>query len=122
MGLRRLLEHADRERLGLVRVGEDLALWRTAALSRALRVRRDGEPLADAVTDVHGSGDLAPDTVGAVDLTRFSVEELAVGLPATDQSPGRWLPGSVEVAGFRSLARAAWVVTRLAARRARNRP
>src|SRR5690606_16961887 len=38
--LRRLVEYADRERLGLVRAGPDVELWRTAAVHRARWVRR----------------------------------------------------------------------------------
>jgi GT2 family glycosyltransferase len=120
-GVRRLVEHAERQRLGLVRVSRGLALWRTAAVSRARWVRRDGEALADVVAAVHGAGELPPETVGLVDLTRFSAEDLAAGVPAAAARPGRWLPGSVEVAGIRSLARAAWVVARLAVIRARHR-
>ena len=120
-GVRRLVQHADRRRLGLVRVVSGLALWRTAAVSRARWARRDGEALADVVAAVHGDGELPPETVGLVDLTRFSAEDLAAGVPAAAARPGRWLPGSVEVAGARSLARAAWVVARLAVVRARHR-
>jgi GT2 family glycosyltransferase len=114
----RLLEYADRERLGLVRCGP-VTLWRTAAVSRARWVRRDGEPLADVVARVHGAGSVPPGRVGVADLSGFTAAELADAVPAAVLSGGRWLPSSVEVAGIRSLARAAWVVARLAARRAR---
>lgn len=91
--VRRLVEYADRERLGLVRSGDGVELWRTAAVGRAAWVRRDGEALADVVSEVYGAG-----------------------APAGDLA-ARWLPASVEVAGVRSLARATRVVGRLAARR-----
>jgi len=115
--LRRLVEYADRERLGLVRAGT-VELWRTAAVHRAKWVRRAGEPLAGVVAEVHGAGTLDPAVVGVVDLSGYRPEQLADGvmLPA-----GRWLPASVQVAGFRSLARAAWLVTRLGADRIRRR-
>jgi glycosyltransferase involved in cell wall biosynthesis len=101
--VRRLVEYADQHQLGLVRVelepGVAVELWRTAAVGRAGWVRRAGESLAGAVAGVHGAGTLGADALGA----------------------GRWLPASVEVAGFRSLATAARLVTRLAARRLRTR-
>jgi GT2 family glycosyltransferase len=103
VAVRRLVEYADRQQLGLVRVelepGVTVELWRTAALGRAGWVRRDGEPLADVVGEVHGAGSLGADALGA----------------------RRWLPASVEVAGFRSLASASGLVARLAARRAGRR-
>jgi hypothetical protein len=100
--VRRLVDHADRHQLGLVRVeleqGAVVELWRTAALGRAGWVRREGASLAEAVAEVYGAGSLGVDALGA----------------------GRWLPASVEVAGFRSLASAARLVARLTARRART--
>jgi hypothetical protein len=101
--VRRLVEYADRDQLGLVRVelepGGAVELWRTAALGRAGWVRDEGESLAEAVAAVHGAGSLGVDALGA----------------------GRWLPASVEVAGFRSLGTATGLVALLAARRARAR-
>jgi GT2 family glycosyltransferase len=120
--VRRLVEHADRERLGLVRVaaGPDAAveLWRTAALHRARWVRHAGEPLAEVVRATYGAGTVAPGRIGVADLSRVPVAELAAEPVISVTPAGRWLlPGSVEVAGGRSLLRAAWVVARLAARR-----
>lgn len=122
--VRRLLEHADRHQLGLVEVtgagsGSTVELWRTAALHRAGWVRRDGEPLADAVREVYGAGPVSGKAIGVLDLSGVPVPELAAaaGTPAA----GGWLPASVEVAGVRSLARAGWVVARLAVRRLRRR-
>lgn len=116
--LRRLVEYADRERLGLVRAGPDVELWRTAAVHRARWVRRGGESLAEVVAEVYGAGTVDPAVVGVVDLSGYHPDQLAEGvmLPA-----GQWLPASVPVAGFRSLARATWLVTRLAADRLRRR-
>jgi hypothetical protein len=126
--VRRLVEHADRHGLGLVRVdagaGGTVELWRTAALHRAGWVcrggseRRDSESLADLVRDVHGAGSVDPAAVGVVDLSTVAVDGLAAGAPVAGWPAGRWLPGSVEVAGLRSLGRAAWVVARLTLRRA----
>lgn len=123
--LRRLLEHADRHRLGLVRVataaGGAVELWRTSALHRARWVRRDGEPLAAVVAQVHGAGAVSAGEVGVVDLAGRTDVELTARPVIADAPAGRWLPSSVEVAGARSLARAAWVVARLAGFRTRRR-
>jgi GT2 family glycosyltransferase len=146
--VRRLLEHADRHQLGLVTVatatGATVRLWRTAAMHRAGWVRRPGEPLAAAVTELHSAGTLGPARAGMVALAGYPDAELTGGLTGdgltgdgltggsltgdgstgdvvADAATGRWLPGTVPVAGARSLARAAWVVARLAAVRARLR-
>lgn len=101
--VRRLVDYADRQQLGLVRAelepGATVELWRTAAVGRARWVRREGESLAEAVAGGYGAGALSADALGA----------------------GRWLPASVEVAGLRSLARATRLVARLTAGRARTR-
>ncbi len=96
-GVRRLVSYADEERLGLVRTTDGVELWRTAALGRARWVRRAGEPLADVVSDVYGAATVPEDLVA------------------------RWPSRSVEVAGVRSLARAAGLVAGLAVDRARAR-
>lgn len=90
----RLVEYADRERLGLVRAGDRVELWRTAAVARAGWVRRSGADLTAIVSEVYGVGELPV---------------------------GRGLAGPVQVAGFRSLARATAVVGRLAWGRASRR-
>jgi glycosyltransferase involved in cell wall biosynthesis len=106
-GLRRLIDVADRHRVGALRVdppdgaGPPLVLWRTAALSRARWVRAEGEPLLDAVAAVHGSRDVDAATAG-----------LSQG-----RRPAGLTPSMVEVEGVRSLARAAIVVARLGGRR-----
>jgi GT2 family glycosyltransferase len=124
--VRRLVEYADRHQLGLVRVelgpGPAVELWRTAALGRAGWVRRDGERMAEAVAAVHGAGTVAAAVIGVSDLGKVPVDRLAAAEPpAPDLPSGRWVPGSVEVAGFRSLVRAAGVVARLALLRFRAR-
>jgi hypothetical protein len=78
--------------------------------------------MAEAVAAVHGAGTVAATVIGVSDLGKVPVDQLAVAEPpAPDLPTGRWLPGSVEVAGFRSLARASWVVARLARFRLRAR-
>ncbi|WP_344161241.1 glycosyltransferase [Nocardiopsis rhodophaea] len=60
--LARLVARAERARAGLVEMAPECAptrgagvrLWRTRALTRALRVRTEGESLADVVSEVHG--------------------------------------------------------------------
>jgi GT2 family glycosyltransferase len=92
--VRRLVAIADREKLGLVRSGP-LQLWRTAAVSRALRVRASGESLVDAVAEVYGERRVTG--AGMVDLARLSPAALAAAGPRPGGSGG----------GLRSLARAA---------------
>jgi glycosyltransferase involved in cell wall biosynthesis len=118
--VRRLVECADSERLGLVRAGP-ATLWRTAAVSRARWVGRDGEPFAEVVAQVHGARSLPAGQVGVIDLSGLTTAQLADGVPSVMLPAGRSLPGKVEVAGLRSLLRATWLVARLAAHRARAR-
>ncbi|MFC0007397.1 glycosyltransferase [Micromonospora siamensis] len=125
--VRRLVELADREQVGLVELrpsgatdGPATRLWRTAALGRVDRVGTAGRSLADAVTELHGSRTVAAETIGMVDLGRFAPEQLAAGLrtiadPALGGS--RWVPNAVEVAGVRSLAKATVLVGTLAGRK-----
>lgn len=118
--VRRLVEHADQERLGLVRAGP-VTLWRTAAMSRAKLVRRADESLDEAVASVHGTGAVAAGQIGVVDLSGFTTAQLAREVPMAASASGRSLPTSVQVGGLRSLIRATWVVARLAVRRAHER-
>jgi hypothetical protein len=100
--------------------GPGVELWRTAAISRAGWVRRNGETLAEAVAEVHGAATVTPQAAGVVDLSRVRLARLAAGADAPSggaAQSGRWVPSSVEVAGVRSLARAAVLVARLAAAR-----
>jgi hypothetical protein len=117
----RLVDLADRDHLGLVRVAplsggaEGVELWRTAALGRAGWHAAGGTPVADLVAEAYGARTVAASAVGVVDLARVPVDRLvdaAVIAPA-----GRWLPARVEVAGARSLALATLVVGRQYARR-----
>jgi GT2 family glycosyltransferase len=123
----RLVELADRHQVGLVRVragGAETRLWRTAALGRARWVRRDGESLAGVVAEVYGRREATARAVGLIDLSPFAPVDLTAGVAAMARAgarPGRWVPDAVEVAGPRSLARAAAVVAVLAYRRAVNR-
>jgi hypothetical protein len=136
--VRRLMERANYQRAGLLRValpgtGPDPAepgaaahpvtepvtepvveLWRTAAVSRARRRLRPGEPLAEplaeAVADVWGAQWLSGAEFGLVDLADRSPDQLApVPGPAAPAQPP-----AVPVAGFRSLLRATGYVFRLA--------
>jgi GT2 family glycosyltransferase len=125
--VRRLIDLIDRDQLGLLRVrtpgaanDPGVRVWRSAALSRARLVRRPGESLADAVSEVYGSRDVDAAEVGVVDLSRYTAAELAGGIGAAadpDRGAGRWLPGTVEVGGVRSLGWAAVLVGRLTMRK-----
>jgi glycosyltransferase involved in cell wall biosynthesis len=125
--IRRLVDEADRHRAGLARLatpaGTPIELTRTAAIGRARWVRRAGEPLSHVVAETHGVRSLAATDVATVDLGRVPPDRLAsgVGDHLRNLPAGRWLPPSVEVAGIRSLARAALLVARLAAGRIRTR-
>lgn len=121
--LRYLIDLADRQQAGVVRVeadaGAGATLWRTAAVSRARLVRRPDESLLDAVTSIHGRRDATAVEAGLVELGRFEPGELAAGVPALSRRRRRGpaVGGTVEVEGVRSLARAAVMVARLGRRR-----
>jgi GT2 family glycosyltransferase len=126
LAVRRLVDYADRHRLGLVRVevGPETTvdLWRTAACGRARWTRREGESLAGAVSAVHGAGTVSAELIGVADLAGLTPAQLAAaGPPARDLPMGRWVSNSVEVAGARTLARAASLVARLAVLRTRDK-
>jgi GT2 family glycosyltransferase len=118
----RLVDLADRDQVGLVRVAppaggaEAVELWRTAALGRAGWLATVGTPVADLVAEVYGARTVAASAVGVVDLARIPADRLAHA--AATAPAGRWLPARVEVAGARSLALATLVVGRQYARRA----
>ncbi len=135
--IRRMVDAADRHQAGVVRVsppggngarvsppgrnGASVELWRTAALGRARWVRKDGETLIDVVTETYGLRTLPYGAVGVIELSRFQPRQLAAGIGlVTEELPrtSGWLPGAVEVAGVRSLARATVLVVRLSASRA----
>lgn len=119
-GVRRLVEYADRHRLGLLQVS-GVRLWRTAAVHRAWWVAGTEAPLAESVAEVWGAGELPAHTIGVVDVTTRAPAELRDGRVFAGAVTGRWLPNVVEVAGVRSLARAAWVVAGLAGARVTRR-
>ncbi|HEY8472912.1 MAG TPA: glycosyltransferase [Natronosporangium sp.] len=118
--VRRLVAEADARRLGLLRLlparrGAGVSppvveLWRTAAVSRARRRQRAGEPLADLVAAVWGAGWTSGPEFGVVDLAT-----------APAPGPAAPAPAPVPVAGLRSLLRATGYVGRLAAARVRRR-
>ena len=120
----RMIDAADRQQAGVVRVpvpgpaDAAVELWRTAALGRAGWVRRDGEPLSDAVSQVAGVHTLSPHDVGVADLSALSAGRLAQGIDGLVGTGGRWLPAAVEVAGFRSWLRATALVGRMSVARA----
>ena len=115
-----MIDLADREQVGVVRVevaGRSTVLWRTAARGRARWVDADAE---EAVAEMYGRRDLDPAAVGVVDLGAFPPAQLAGGIGDLGDPglrPGQWVPGSVEVAGIRSLGRATVVVAALMGRR-----
>jgi len=127
--LRRMVDLADREQVGVVRVevaGRATVLWRTAARSRARWVDGDAEKAATetAVTEMYGRRDVDPAVVGVVDLGAFPPAQLAAGIGDLGDPglrPGQWVPASVEVAGIRSLGRATVVVAALMGRRLATR-
>ena len=90
-----------------------LELWRTAAVSRARRHLRPGEPLAEAVAAVWGAQWLDGADYGLVDLAGQPPDEQAWAAPAPGLAPPA-PPPAVPVAGLRSLLRATGYVVRLA--------
>lgn len=122
-GVRRLVDLADRHQAGAVRIDPPGALlWRTSALSRARRVRGDGESVLDAVASVHGVQEAGPDAAGLVDLRPYDLAELANGAPDLASRTRRraaLVATTVEVEGVRSWARATAVVAWLVFRRAK---
>jgi GT2 family glycosyltransferase len=126
--VRGLVDAADGARAGLARVplpdgDRAVELWRTAALGRARWVREDGESIVDTVTAMYAKITVSPRFAGVVDLAPYTAERLAAGIGAAAEGlrPGRRItPGSVEVSGVRSLARAAALVGRLSVARLRR--
>jgi glycosyltransferase involved in cell wall biosynthesis len=128
--VRRMVSLSDRNQLGLVRLlptgakgREDaVALWRTSALSRAMRVRRPDEPLDRVVAEVAGERWGSGTDFGLVDLRLAAESELWPPRPRKIFWPGR-APGqsgvgdvdTIPVGGIRSLARATHFVARRAA-------
>lgn len=120
---RRMVAAADRSQAGLVRVESDAApsaaasvtLWRTAAVSRARRVRRADEPLHAALTEVAGEDSVNGDELGVIDLRLLSEEELISPKPRLMVRPRpapAVAPRTVPVGGLRSLATATGFVAK----------
>lgn len=125
--VRRMVAVADEWQVGLVRLlppsakspDEAVALWRTSAVSRALRVRRPDEPLAKAVAAVAGERWLSGEDFGVIDLQLLPEADLVSPKPRlfqrSDQGrrAGSGDGQTIPVGGVRSLAYA----TRFVARR-----
>ncbi|MBB6172016.1 GT2 family glycosyltransferase [Nocardiopsis mwathae] len=87
--LARLVARAERSRAGLVELfpesaptrGAGIRLWRTRALTRALRVRTPGEPMADVVAEVHGRYRMHADEASLEDLIAPRSAHDGVGTP-----------------------------------------
>ncbi|MFC4107669.1 glycosyltransferase [Micromonospora zhanjiangensis] len=127
--VRRLVAVADEWQVGLVRLlpagakspDEAVSLWRTSAVSRAVRVRRPDEPLHKAVAAVAGERWLSGDDLGVDDLRQIPEAELSSPKPRLYSRPdkrrrieatdGQTIP----VGGVRSLAHATRFVARQAA-------
>jgi len=112
--LRALIGQADRHQAGVVQADTPrgvLRLWRTAALCRAGWVAGTEGSRLDTVTAVYGRRDVPAAGVGIVDL------ELGADPSTAKGRRSAIVPGSVEVEGLRSLARATVVVAWLAGRR-----
>jgi glycosyltransferase involved in cell wall biosynthesis len=138
--VRRLVAIADEWQAGLVRVlpagattPEDaVSLWRTAALSRARRVRRPDEPLDQVVAEIAGRRWVSGDDLGVLDLRTLPTEQWTSPRPRlvvrADRRARRDALAGVEtipVGGIRSLAHATRFVAHryagLAADRLRQR-
>jgi hypothetical protein len=112
--LRALIEQADRHQVGVVEADTPrgaVRLWRTAALGRAGWVAGADESRLDTVTAIYGRRGVSTGAVGIVDL------ESGVDPSTANGRRSAIVPGSVEVEGLRSLARATAVVAWLAGRR-----
>lgn len=110
--VQRLIDLADRDpsvaALDVEKAGRTTTLHRTAAHRRA---QWTNEPPTVRPA--------SPD--GVVDLAEFPLAQLAEGIADFGdpglKATGNWLPSTVEVAGIRSLGRAAYVVAALTGRR-----
>ncbi|MDG4790306.1 glycosyltransferase [Micromonospora sp. WMMD1102] len=119
--VRRLVAVADQWQVGLLRVlpvgaatpDDGLSLWRTSALSRALRVRGPAEELAEVVAEVAGRRWVSGDDFGVVDLRLLPESSWVSPRPRQVVRPDRRarraaLAGveTIPVGGIRSLATA----------------
>lgn len=127
--VRRMIAASDGGQVGLVRLlpagvessGDAVTLWRTSALSRAIRVRRPDEPLEKVVVEVAGERQLPGGQLGLVDLGRLPKAGLISPMPRLISRFGKWRrrdtagDEAVPVNGVRSLANATLFVARRAA-------
>lgn len=138
--VRRLVAVADEWQVGLVRLlptgatapEDGLSLWRTSALSRARRVRRPAEELAEVAAEVAGRRWVSGDDFGVQDLRLLPEKQWVAPRPRLvvrpDKRARRAAMAGVEtipVGGIRSLAHATRFVAgryaELAADRVRQR-
>ncbi|MFC7545219.1 glycosyltransferase [Plantactinospora sp. GCM10030261] len=134
--VRQLVSIADEWQVGLVRLlpvgasspDEAVSLWRTSALSRAVRVREPDEPLHKVVAEVAGERWVSGADLGATDLRLLPEKELTSPRPRLVVRPdkrssritspdGKTIP----VGGLRSLAGATRFVAERYARGAAGR-
>lgn len=129
--VRRMVSAADEGQYGLIRllpVGANspvdaVSLWRTSALSRALRHRRPDEPLERVVVEVSGERWLSGDDFGAIDLRTLPESGLVSPKPHLQHRPDKRARraaaasgvDTIAVGGIRSLATATGFVARRAA-------
>ncbi|SDZ38289.1 hypothetical protein SAMN05444365_11246 [Micromonospora pattaloongensis] len=128
--VRALVTTAERWQVGLIRVlpagaagaVPGVELWRTDALSRALRTERPGPQLASAVARSHGHRWETGSEYDVVDLTAVPAPQLRSPARVPAAAPvQRRSRETVQVGGARSLAKATVFVTRRYARAARRR-
>nr|MDT0660204.1 glycosyltransferase [Micromonospora sp. DSM 115978] len=127
--IRKMINFVDKRQIGLLRVllsgassrQDAVALWRTSAVSRAMRVRRPDEPLDKVVAEVAGERWVSGRDLGLIDLRLLPEDELVPPRPRRVTWPGHhtgWAGAgdgeTIPVGGLRSLANA----TRFVARRA----
>jgi GT2 family glycosyltransferase len=129
--VRRLVADADRWKVGLLqstvdkKTDEPVRLWRTAAVSRALRHRRADESLVDSVADVYGQRWISGSDAGLFDLRGQKLvspaPRLGAGLGERAPMPRDDGEDYVIVGGLRSWVRATRMVARHGVRRLRRR-
>jgi GT2 family glycosyltransferase len=108
-----MIAAADRDGTGVVRAGGDVELWRTAALARASIADDD---VGAVIRECYGEAIVNGRVTDLRQMPAAALADLSGGA-TVDHRAVRFTPASVEVAGVRSLARAAAVVARMTARR-----
>jgi GT2 family glycosyltransferase len=129
--VRKLVAEADRWKVGLVRAratkstDATVELWRTAAVSRAVRTAGPDESLVDGVAAVYGQRWVSAEDFGLLDL---STAKLVSPAPRLSSGTGESMPMPREdgedyiiVGGLRSWARATRMVARQGFRHIRTR-